>query len=59
MKPVTRNSLHGSYGRFIERVAEVGAASDWLLHEEALAAAAKAADKAAAAKSATEKVGTK
>lgn len=33
----------GLYGRFIERVADVGAAGDWTAHQEALAAAAKAA----------------
>lgn len=45
----------GLYGRFIERVAEVGAGSDWQLHQEALAAA----EKAAAAKSAAKKTGAK
>jgi len=31
------------YGRFIERVADVGAAGDWAAHREALEAAEKAA----------------
>ena len=33
----------GLYGRFVERVADVGAAGDWTAHQEALEAAAKAA----------------
>ena len=41
----------GLYGRFIERVADVGAAGDWFAHEEARKAAeAKAAEDAALAK---------
>lgn len=36
------------YGRFIERVAEVGAAGDWIGHEKALAEAEKAAVEAKA-----------
>jgi len=50
----------GLYGRFIERVAEVGAASDWQLHQEALTATEKAtAPKAAAVKTAAKKTGAK
>jgi hypothetical protein len=33
----------GLYGRFIERIADVGAAGDWTAHQEAMEAAAKAA----------------
>jgi hypothetical protein len=39
----------GLYGRFLERVADVGAAGDWPTHEEALKAAEEKAAKAAAA----------
>ena len=39
----------GLYGRFIERVADVGAAGDWPAHQEALKAAEDAAAKAEAA----------
>lgn len=52
------------YGRFVERVADVGAAGDWPAHQEAMkaaeekaAAAAKAAAKAAAAPKAPAKKG--
>ncbi|MDM0046548.1 hypothetical protein QTH91_18805 [Variovorax dokdonensis] len=52
------------YGRFVERVADVGAAGDWPAHQEAMkaaeekaAAAAKAASKAAAAPKAAAKKG--
>ena len=49
----------GLYGRFIERVADVGAARDWPAHQEALEAAAKdsAAKSEAAAKAAKSKKG--
>lgn len=57
----------GLYGRFIERVADVGAAGDWPSHQEALkkaeeeatAAAKSAAKSSAAAKPSAKKVGTK
>lgn len=50
------------YGRFIERVAEVGAAGDWVGHQEALAEAEKAAAEAkakATAKPSAKKSGVK
>ncbi len=49
----------GLYGRFIERVAEVGAGADWPAQEEALAAEAKAATKAASVKAAPTKSAAK
>lgn len=46
----------GLYGRFIERVTDVGAAGDWPAHEEALEAIAKAASpKAGASKPSAKK----
>jgi hypothetical protein len=55
-----RNGLvqDGLYGRFIERLADVGAAGDCAAHEEALETAAKAKSaKAASAKSVAKKAG--
>jgi hypothetical protein len=50
----------GLYGRFIERIADVGAAGDWPAHEEVLETAAKAKSaKAAPAKSSAKKAGAK
>lgn len=51
----------GLYGRFIERVADVGAAGDWPTYQEALEAAAKAAaaKSEAAVKSLKSKKGVK
>jgi hypothetical protein len=51
----------GLYGRFIERVADVGAAGDWPTHQEALEAAAKTAvaKSEATVKPAKSKKGTK
>lgn len=54
----------GLYGRFIARLADVGAANDWPHHQEALATVEKAAQekaapqKVVAAKSAAKKSGT-
>lgn len=52
----------GLYGRFIERVADVGAANDWPAHEEAMkvaeAEATSAPANSSSSKSAAKKAGT-
>lgn len=51
----------GLYGRFIERVADVGAAGDWPAHEQAIESASKAAtaETAAAPEPPAKKTGAK